>query len=108
MSSTVIWPGTRECGHVCFIHTFQSSLCAQLDFKLPSLLATGRVRLVVIDSIAALFRVEFGLNQAVHRAQLLQACGAQLQRLSESYGVAIVCINQVCTYVLPNMPLERL
>ena len=89
----VIW-----CFRECTLYIpFQSSLCAQLDFKLPSLLATGRVRLVVIDSIAALFRVEFGLNQAVHRAQLLQACGAQLQQLSESYGVAVVCINQVHT-----------
>lgn len=85
---------------------FQSSLCAQLEFKLPSLLATGRVRLVVIDSIAALFRVEFGLNQAAQRAQLLRVCGAQLKRLSESYGVAVVCVNQVHNiYLLPNMPL---
>lgn len=50
---------------------------------------------MVIDSIAALFRVEFGINQAAQRAKLLQACGAQLQCLSESYDVAVVCVNQV-------------
>ena len=52
----------------------------------------------MVDSIAALFRAEFGVGQAVQRAQLLQACGAQLHRLSESYGAAVVCVNQVlCT-----------
>ena len=73
----------------------QSSLSVQLEYKLPSLLATGRVRLVVVDSIAALFRAEFGVGQAVQRAQLLQACGARLHHLSESYGAAVVCVNQV-------------
>ena len=75
----------------------QSSLTAQLEYKLPSLLATGRVKLVVIDSIAALFRAEFGVQQAVQRAQLLQACGSRLQQLSVTYGAAVVCINQVYT-----------
>ena len=73
----------------------QSALTAQLEYKLPSLLATGRVGVVVIDSIAALFRAEFGVGQIVQRARILQACGGQLQRLSSHYGVAVVCINQV-------------
>ena len=77
----------------------QSSLTAQLEYKLPSLLASGRVKLVVIDSIAALFRAEFGVHQAVQRAQLLQACGSRLQQLSETYETAVVCINQVYTTV---------
>lgn len=73
----------------------QSSLSAQLEYKLPNLLTMGRVRLVVIDSIAALFRVEFGVDQAAQRAYLLQACAAQMHRLSEKYGTAFVCVNQV-------------
>ena len=76
----------------------QSSLTAQLEYKLPTLLATGRVGVIVIDSIAALFRAEFGVEQAVQRAQILQECGAQLQRLSHSYGVAVICVNQVHVY----------
>jgi DNA-repair protein XRCC3 len=72
-----------------------SSLTAQLEYRLPSLLATGRVKLMVIDSIAALFRSEYGVQQVVQRAQVLQACGSRLQHLSETYGVAVVCVNQV-------------
>ena len=53
---------------------------------------------IVIDSIAALFRAEFGVEQAVQRAQILQECGAQLQRLSHSYSVAVICVNQVHVY----------
>ena len=50
---------------------------------------------MVIDSIAALFRSEYGVQQVVQRAQVLQACGSRLQHLSETYGVAVVCVNQV-------------
>ena len=53
--------------------------------------------MVVIDSVAALFRAEYGVNQAAQRAVVLQECGAQLQRLSWMYHVAVVCVNQVYT-----------
>jgi len=68
----------------------------QLQYKLPSLLSQRHVRLVVIDSMAALFRVEFSGSQASQRAQLLRSFGAQLRRLSDSFSTAVVCVNQVC------------
>ena len=80
--------------------TIQSALSIQLEYKLPSLLEQGRVKLVVLDSIAALFRAEFGIGQTSHRAELLRAFGAQLWRLSEVYGAAVVCVNQVCEKTL--------
>ena len=82
---------------------FQSSLTAQLEYKLPALLSTGRVGVVIIDSIAALFRAEYGAGQAAQRAAVLQTCGARLHHLSASYGVAVVCVNQVLTPLVPQL-----
>ena len=67
----------------------------QLQYKLPALLGQKKVKLLVVDSLAALFRVEFTSSQGVQRAQLLRSFGAQLRRLSDSFSVAIVCVNQV-------------
>ena len=70
-----------------------------MQYKLPSLLTQHKIKLVVIDSIAALFRVEFTESQAVQRAQLLRAFGAQLRKISKDFSVAVVCVNQVRTCV---------
>ena len=66
-----------------------------MQYKLPSLLTQHSVKLVVVDSIAALFRVEFSKGEAVQRAQLLRAFGSQLRKLSNDFGAAVVCVNQV-------------
>ena len=82
---------------IIFYHfiLLQSSLSVQLEYKLPSLLSQQSVKLIIIDSLAALFRIEFTAGQAAQRAQLLRAFGAQLRRLSNEYGAAVVCVNQV-------------
>ena len=65
------------------------------------------MRLVVVDSIAALFRAEFGPHQLTHRSELLRAFGAQLHRLSDRYSAAVVCINQVHTsYIFTDIALD--
>ena len=79
---------------------FQSSLSVQLEYKLPSLLSQHAVKLIIIDSMAALFRVEFTAGQAAQRAQLLRAFGARLRRLSDEYGAAVICVNQVSAHIL--------
>ncbi len=56
------------------------------------------MKLVVIDSIAALFRVEYGADQAIQRAQLLRQFGHQLQKMSECHSMAVVCVNQVIKF----------
>ena len=71
----------------------------QLQYKLPSLLSLHTVKLVVIDSLAALFRVEYGFDQAIERAKLLRAFGHRLKTISEKYKAAIVCVNQVSIYI---------
>ena len=75
----------------------QSSLSMQLQYKLPALLRQKAVKLIVVDSLAALFRVEFTGSQASQRAYLLRSFGAQLRRLSDTFSLPVVCVNQVNT-----------
>ncbi|XP_068016339.1 DNA repair protein XRCC3 isoform X1 [Melanerpes formicivorus] len=63
--------------------------------RISLLLTRGMVRLVVIDSIAALFRCEFGVSESVTKARYLQTFGAQLHSLSTKFRTPIMCINQV-------------
>ncbi|XP_064570066.1 DNA repair protein XRCC3 isoform X2 [Zonotrichia leucophrys gambelii] len=72
------------------LDTFQQCLS-----RLSPLLARGMARLVLIDSMAALFRADFGPAHAALKARYLQAFGAQLHSLSTRFRTPIVCINQV-------------
>ncbi|XP_048586397.1 DNA repair protein XRCC3 isoform X2 [Nematostella vectensis] len=67
--------------------------------RLPILLSQRKVQLVVIDSVTALFRVEFGLGEMSYRGKVLRSFGAQLHKLSHDYQVAVVCVNQVSDVV---------
>ncbi|XP_056349039.1 DNA repair protein XRCC3 isoform X1 [Oenanthe melanoleuca] len=73
------------------LDTFQQCISRRLSL----LLARGMVRLVVIDSMAALFRCEFGPAEAALKARYLQTFGAQLHSLSTRFRTPIMCINQV-------------
>ncbi|KAG9481214.1 DNA repair protein XRCC3 [Eleutherodactylus coqui] len=63
--------------------------------KLPILLRRGQIRLIIIDSIAALFRCEFTGKDAALKAKHLQSLGAKLHHLSTSFTAPVFCINQV-------------
>ncbi|NWR61182.1 XRCC3 protein, partial [Bucorvus abyssinicus] len=77
--------------HAADLDTFQNCIAHRLSL----LLTRGMVRLVVIDSIAALFRCEFGVSDSVMRARYLQTFGAQLHSLSTRFRTPVICINQV-------------
>ncbi|NWS97339.1 XRCC3 protein, partial [Mionectes macconnelli] len=77
--------------HAADLDTFHRCITTRLSL----LLARGMVRLVVIDSIAALFRCEFGVSDSVVKARYLQTFGAQLHSLSTRFRTPIMCINQV-------------
>ncbi|NXC27334.1 XRCC3 protein, partial [Campylorhamphus procurvoides] len=77
--------------HAADLDTFHRCITKRLSL----LLARGMVRLVVIDSIAALFRCEFGVSESVMKARYLQTFGAQLHSLSTRFRTPIMCINQV-------------
>ncbi|XP_062323392.1 DNA repair protein XRCC3 isoform X2 [Osmerus eperlanus] len=63
--------------------------------RVPVLLSRGLVRLVVVDSVAALFRSEFQADEAAERARHMQTLAGTLHRLSHSYNAPVLCINQV-------------
>ncbi|XP_071665792.1 DNA repair protein XRCC3 isoform X3 [Patagioenas fasciata] len=77
--------------HAADLETFHNCITNRISL----LLARGMVRLVVIDSIAALFRCEFGASDSVTKARYLQTFGAQLHSLSMRFRTPIMCINQV-------------
>lgn len=63
--------------------------------KLPLLMEQKHVRLVVIDSLASLYRAEYQPHQMVDRAQSLTDFARNLKQLSDRFNAPIVCINQV-------------
>ena len=66
-----------------------------VDQRIPILLKNSNVRLIVIDSIAAIFRVEYTINEGIERSRALAELGQKLHRISFEYNTGIVCINQV-------------
>ncbi|XP_071962405.1 DNA repair protein XRCC3-like [Antedon mediterranea] len=63
--------------------------------RIPILLSRGLIKLVVIDSIAAIFRCEYDSNEVAQRAKHIQSVGAKLNWLSLQHDVPVVCVNQV-------------
>jgi DNA-repair protein XRCC3 len=72
------------------------ALCQLLDERLPFLLQQQQVKLIIIDSIAALFRFEFGSEELLVRSQIIWKLANQLKLLSDSFNIPIVIVNQVC------------
>ncbi|KAJ2359423.1 DNA repair protein rhp57 [Coemansia sp. RSA 2618] len=75
-----------------------------LDYKVPALLSTGDVRLVIIDSIAAHLRFDMGADEGrfdgsrnfyKERSSHLVQMGARFKRWADQYNCAFVCVNQV-------------
>ncbi len=84
------------CSFACVY--FQEDLWNCIHKRIPVLLGQGKVKLVVIDSIAAIFRCEFGMSETYQRAKRLSSLAAQLLRLSSQYNIPVVCVNQVSIY----------
>lgn len=80
-----------------FIETLNGlqPLMITLEHRLPELLRSRNIRLLVLDSVAAPFRGEFNLSGATQRAKYLHAIGCRLKELSVQFKLAIVCTNQV-------------
>ncbi|XP_042209770.1 DNA repair protein XRCC3-like isoform X1 [Homarus americanus] len=62
-------------------------------YQLPHLISSRHVGLVVIDSVAAPFRVEDRRER--NTTLLLQTLGYRLHQLTSSHNIAVVAINQV-------------
>lgn len=66
-----------------------------LYHRLPQMLKRIRVGVIIIDSIAAIFRGDYCINESIVRAKDLRDIGLQLHKLSRYFGTAILCVNQV-------------
>ncbi|KAJ6661919.1 hypothetical protein lerEdw1_013090 [Lerista edwardsae] len=77
--------------HAADLDTFEDCVTKRIHV----LLSRGMVRLVIVDSIAALFRCEFGTKDSIPKAKYLQMFGAKLHSLSSKFRTPIICINQV-------------
>ena len=74
-----------------------------LQSRVPELLGAKSVRLVVLDSIAALFRATGREDDPRERTPTLLAYAARLKQLSETFNVAVVVTNQ-----MSDKPLDAL
>lgn len=90
-TNRIIWTISMLAVCILWQDTFHNCITKRISL----LLTRGMVRLVVIDSIAALFRCEFGVSDSVRKARYLQMFGAQLHNLSTRFRTPIMCINQV-------------
>lgn len=63
--------------------------------RLQQLLKQSTIGLIVIDSIAAVFRAEYDHSEALTRAKELRSVAMQLHALANQYKLAVVCVNQV-------------
>lgn len=60
--------------------------------RLPKLMRQKSIGLIVIDSVAGVFRLE---SNAISRANDMRKFAHGLQLISTKYGCAVVCVNQV-------------
>ena len=74
--------------------------------RLPILLnREANIRLIIIDSLAALFRSEDIMFEHHTKANILQYFGFAMHTLCQRYNLAIVCVNQVNQIDLPSNSL---
>ena len=68
-----------------------------MTVTLPMELRRGLVKLVVVDSIAAVCRGHFdnGISGLTERADVLVSMAAYMKQMSDRYGCAFVVVNQV-------------
>uniref|UniRef100_G3PKC9 DNA repair protein n=1 Tax=Gasterosteus aculeatus aculeatus TaxID=481459 RepID=G3PKC9_GASAC len=76
------------------------SLQVCLSRRVPLLLTRGLVRLLVVDSLAALFRSEFQAADWLERSKQLLTFSSTLHHLSSRFTTPVLCINQVSSFFL--------
>ncbi|XP_034555249.1 DNA repair protein XRCC3 [Notolabrus celidotus] len=63
--------------------------------RVPLLLTRGKARLLVVDSVAALFRSEFQASDWLERHKQLISFSSKLHHLSQEHNTPVLCVNQV-------------
>lgn len=73
----------------------QANHCNNMDPRFGHRTTTYPVRLLIVDSIAAPMRRDFGTDSAPQRASAVFQCAQILKRLADQLRLAVVVINQV-------------
>lgn len=88
--------------HIFVEHLTESlELSSCIRVRLPKLLEKYQVAAIIIDSIAAPFRVES--ENYVKRAEDIRNSAIMLISLAQKYNLAIICINQVTASIDGNL-----
>lgn len=68
----------------------------QIVEKADRMIENNKVKLIIVDSMASHFRAEFpGKDNLPRRQQMLMAHAERLQRLADSYELAVMTTNQI-------------
>ncbi|KAH3901900.1 recombinase DMC1 SCDLUD_001684 [Saccharomycodes ludwigii] len=82
--------------NVTYARALNSEHQMELIEQLGEILGSGDYKLIVVDSIMALFRVDYlGRGELNERQQKLNQLLSRLNRISEEYNVAVFMTNQV-------------
>ncbi len=94
--------------NVAYARAHNTEHQANLLMAAASMMADSRFSLIIVDSVTALYRVEYqGRGELSARQISLGRFLRSLQRLADEYGCAVVVTNQVSThkqYALESMP----
>jgi len=79
-----------------------------MSHKVSTLLSAGKIRLLIIDSVAGLFRGADDVTKSsssaadyfIRRSKKLSGLGSLLHRLSAAYGAVVMVVNQVCNLLM--------
>lgn len=83
------------------------TLISFLETRITNLLSNHKLKLIIIDSITALFRVEFENWELAARAKTLATVGKLLHKLSHQYKICVICVNQVSAVFEPESSLSK-
>lgn len=92
-----IWQGNRTPMDSIFMERAETLSDQEhcLSTRLPVLLQRSNVKLIVLDSIASLFRVEFESDEYLTRSRCMALHAELLQKLSAQFGAVVIVTNQV-------------
>ena len=67
--------------------------------NLPGAIISDNIVLIIIDSIASLFRSEYGSDSVVERQKIIGLTASTLKSLAESFNIPVVVTNQITTKI---------
>lgn len=78
----------------------QDDLLQCVGVRLANLMETLSIGLVIIDSVAAIFRT---YNNYIKRARDMRKLANHLLHFADKYNCAVVCVNQVLTMLYKQL-----